>query len=288
MKEAGPTISVVIPTHGRARLLAETLSTVEMQTQAPNEVLVIDDLGDSETRELVQVRASAFPVPLRYVHNAAEPGACGSRNVGARLSAGEAIAFLDDDDRWLPSYLEALSAQLLSSDTDFVISYIDRCFPNGSVKHLTTAPGLTATNVLHQRVYMTGSSVLIRRNAFEDVGGFDPNVPVFNDWDFFIRLVRAGKRYRVVPEPLVQWVEHHGARITTATLRRADGIDRFLGVYGGDMAADVRAYFLRIAFGIRKAHETSRVRRALLTGRMFRKAGLAGSAFIVRQHLHRG
>lgn len=285
MTQQTPSLSVIVPTHGRPAFLDATLSSIACQKKLPNEVVVVDDIGDEATMEVVESKAKNYPVPLRYLHNTSNPGACGSRNLGAANSTGDFIAFHDDDDQWDPQFLTRCVDALTGNEIDFALTYVDRCFPDGSVKRLTTANGLTADNVLHQRVAMTGSSFVIRRPAFENVGGFDSAVPVFNDWDFFIRLVRSGRTYAVVPEALVKWIEHSGARITTDSLRRADGIDRFLGVYGADMSYDVRAYFLRIAFGIRKSYQRSQLGRWFLTATMLRRAGVRGASFILWQSI---
>ncbi|MBV9528931.1 MAG: glycosyltransferase family 2 protein [Sphingomonas sp.] len=272
-------VSVIVPTHGRPNLLARALDSIARQSASPREVIIVDDIGCSETRELVAERCRATTTPLRYVASD-EPGACRSRNLGASLASGDLIAFLDDDDEWMEGFLDRCSAALADCGADFALADIERRYTGAAVKRLSTRPGLTAKTVLNQRVHMTGSSFVIRSEAFWAVDGFDPAVPVFNDWDLFLRLVRAGKTYRVVNQPLVCWNEHPGERITTPTLRRAEGIDRFLGVYGADMRFHVRAYFLRIAYGIRKANEASRIGRMHLTSRMLRSAGILGSAYI--------
>jgi glycosyltransferase involved in cell wall biosynthesis len=277
-------ISVVVPTHQRPSLLAKALMSITRQSFQPLEVIVVDDSADSATRHLVLELAATSATPMRYVVNA-DPGVCRSRNLGASLCASSMIAFIDDDDEWLDHFLERCSAALSDSGADFVLADIERVFPGGSVKRLTTRPSLTAETALNHRVHMTGSSFIIRRDAFRSVGGFDPDVPVFNDWDLFLRLVKSGKTYHVVQEPLVRWIEHSGARITTPTLRRADGIDRFLSIYGPEMRFDVRAYFLRLAYGIRKENERSRWHRLALTWRMMARAGLCGSAYIAWQNV---
>lgn len=269
-------VSAIVPTHGRPELLRRALASITRQTLLPAEVLVVDDLDDEETSKILAELALTYPVPLRHIRNKTNRGACGSRNLGAATAQCPTIAFLDDDDEWLETFLADTSRTLATTDSAFVCTEIDRVFPDGTVKRLVPPDGLTAANVLSRRGYMTGSSFIIRKDIFNAVGGFDPAVSVFNDWDLFIRLVQAHHRYRVVHSPLVRWIEHTGDRITTGTIRRADGLDRFLSTYGREMGPGIRMYYNRLAFGIRKAHEPSRWRRAKLTARMLRAGGLWG------------
>jgi glycosyltransferase involved in cell wall biosynthesis len=94
-------ISVVIPTYNRARAVVEAVASVQAQTLAPSEIIVVDDGSTDGTAEaLRQLKA-----PIRYV--AKENGGVSSaRNLGVRLAKGEWIAFLDSDDRWEPIKLE--------------------------------------------------------------------------------------------------------------------------------------------------------------------------------------
>ena len=120
---------------------------------------------------------------------------------------------------------------------------------------------------------MTGSNFVIRREAFDRVNGFDPSVSVFNDWDLFIRLIDTGHRYRVVEEPLAEWRHHDGPRIATPTLRRAEGLGRFLDVYGSRMDKDVWRDFKATEIGIRRRHATNVAQHANLMVRLLMAHG---------------
>lgn len=278
-------VSCVVPTHLRVSTLTRALDSIERQELTPFEVLVVDDAADQETRQLIERRAPAFPCLLRYIDNSATPGACNSRNKGGVEAAGDMLAFLDDDDEWLPTFLDRCVAAITNERVNFALTYIDRCYPGGVVKPLKTSAGLDGKTVLKERVYMTGSSFVVQKDSFHKVGGFDPQVPVFNDWDLFIRMLRGNLTYAVIPEALVRWHEHDGVRITTGSLRRADGIDRFIKNYGDDMSVAVRSYYLRLATGIRKSFEPSRYGRAKLTASMMYTGGLPMIAYLVSNKL---
>lgn len=258
------TISAVLPTHRRPVLLAEALRSVLDQTRLPDEIVVVDDADDPATRACVDDFAAGAGVPVRYALNTACPGACGSRNLGAFLAAGDWIAFLDDDDRWHPAFLECLSA-CASADVPLLLSGLLRFEHGRRPVARSTEEGLTPANVLHHRSSMTGSNFLVSAELFCAVRGFDPAFTVFNDWDLFVRLVRHGARYAVVPEPLVEWRDHDGPRIATPSPRRAEGIEAFLRRYASELPPAMRRELRTTALGIRRRHAGQRWRYAALS-----------------------
>lgn len=245
-------ISVIIPTHERPELLKEALESVARQELLPAEVWVVDDADDVLTRQTVQASADQWPVPIHYVRNDAAPGACGSRNLGAFLSGGEWLAFLDDDDLWQPGFLSQTAARARQDNIDLVMSGLQRQEAGRPDTARFTPDNMTGSTVLQFRSSMTGSNFLIRATRFAAVRGFDPAMTVFNDWDFLIRLLRDGTRYTVVHDPLVLWRDHAGDRIATPTARRADGIDKFLARYGRELPPAMRRELRTTALGIRR------------------------------------
>lgn len=103
--DSQPLVSVVIPTYRRAALVAVAVRSVLAQSYANLEVLVISDGPDAETREAT-ARLAADDARLRYLELPENVGPAQARNVGVQAAQGEWIAFLDDDDEWLPAKLE--------------------------------------------------------------------------------------------------------------------------------------------------------------------------------------
>src|SRR4029453_16520954 len=95
-------ISVVIPTCGRPDSLAAALESVYAQSALPQEVIVVDDGGAAHTEATRAVVDPFRRRAARLVPNARAKGASGARNSGAEQARGELLAFLDDDDEWLP------------------------------------------------------------------------------------------------------------------------------------------------------------------------------------------
>src|SRR5262249_28442735 len=102
---ARPLVSVIVPTHNRAMLLARALDSVFSQygvgEQFDLEVIVIDDASTDSTSNVMQ---QSYP-GARYIRFTQSRGVAGARNAGVAVSQGAFVAFLDDDDVWLPGHL---------------------------------------------------------------------------------------------------------------------------------------------------------------------------------------
>ncbi|MFQ5769234.1 MAG: glycosyltransferase family 2 protein, partial [bacterium] len=97
-----PFFTVVIPTHNRAELLKEAIQSVLAQTFSDFELIVVDDHSTDNTRDVI---ASFRDSRIKYVLNDRTTGGAGTRNAGIFRAQGEWVAFLDDDDVWLPQKL---------------------------------------------------------------------------------------------------------------------------------------------------------------------------------------
>jgi glycosyltransferase involved in cell wall biosynthesis len=223
---------------------------------------------------VVQVTALRTEIPMRRVLNRSHPGASGSRNAGAAASRAEFVAFLDDDDAWRPEYLARAMAEMERIGADAVISGLCRIKHDGSTKSIVIPPRAEIAGRLFDKNFgMTGSNLVIRKAAFEHIGGFDVDLPVFNDWDLLIRMVAGGLEYGVVPELTVEWREHEGDRISTPSLRRATGIECFLAKHGAVMPPVRRRDLAAIALGIRWRNAGSLVGRLAMAAKLLRLLG---------------
>lgn len=270
-----PGVACIIPTHGRPDHLAAALDSVLGQTLAPAEILVVDDLDDAATAAVAEAAALRSLCPLRRVVNRTSAGASGSRNAGAAASRAPLLAFLDDDDAWLPGYLGRALEALAQSGAEAVVTGLARFRQDGRIQHIVMPPLRTIADQRYERNFgMTGSNLVIARAAFERIGGFDPALPVFNDWDFLIRMIDAGIACAVQPEPLVEWREHAGDRISTPTLRRARGIESFIAKHAAAMSPTDRRNLMADALGIRRRNAASPIGRVVLAARLLHLLGL--------------
>lgn len=192
-----PLVSVVIPAHNAAATIGETLASVVAQSYAQIEVLVVvdDDGSPDETAGVVEQFGSGVQL-LCNPH----PGLAHARNVGWRRARGELIALLDADDLWLPGKVERQVAVMTAHpDVDLTYPAVMNGVEDGEVKApYPSSPDMDLTESLLMSpgaMFASQSTIMIRREALERVGGYDPN-PKFRgveDLDLHLRLSLASR-----------------------------------------------------------------------------------------------
>jgi len=207
-----PPVSVVIPAWNRAASIEAAITSVLRQTWTDFELIVVDDGSCDGT---LAAAARVRDPRLRLVESRRNLGAAGARNLGATQARGAWIAFQDSDDEWLPEKLEKQMARLLAPGAAYVggycgllsLGWIDDA-PDArlAVRYLpgpaaTPAEGDILTPLLTDNMIST-QTLVVRRDRFHDLGGFDPGTTPIEDWDFAIRLAQAGP-IAFVDEPLV-------------------------------------------------------------------------------------
>ena len=192
-----PEISIVIPTHNRWSLLSEgALRSALGQEDVDHEVIVVDDGSTDATA----VGLAALDEPrLRVVRNARPLGVAVARNAGIQAVLGEWVAFLDDDDLWSPHKLRRQLSVLQSSQASYVYSDIVVVDERQGTRYELSAPEPEdlATRLLARYMIPGGlSNVVVKTELVRGIGGFDEQLSMTADWDFWLRLARAGKGAR--------------------------------------------------------------------------------------------
>lgn len=182
-----PSVSVIIPTRNRPSYLRAALQSVFAQTLSALEVLVVDDGAGAESALL----DSSAPLACRFLPGrGAGPGA--ARNVGLRAARGDLIAFLDDDDLWLPEKL-AWQVEWMARRPDLgalgtAARRSRRDLPKLVSLRRPARPRPISRTALIRANRLPTSSVLARRSCLEACGGFDETLPLAQDWDLWLRL----------------------------------------------------------------------------------------------------
>lgn len=184
------TFSVVIAAFNAARWISETLDSIEGQSFSDFEVIVVDDGSTDETGLI----ARRHPVVTQYIRRA-NSGQPASRNVGIRASMGRFVAFVDADDIWFPTKLE-LQCRLHSLNPELLWSYSNALYfdnNTGSILGLASdnnklVSGCVLPELL-RRCFIPSPTVVVRRDAFDQVGFFEESRGAANeDWNMWTRL----------------------------------------------------------------------------------------------------
>lgn len=241
-----PYFSVIIPTFRRPDLLAQALESVAEQTFSDYEIIVIDDDNERSGSAAVEGLAAARPdLKIGYYLNDHARGGSGARNAGLSHAAGTWVAFLDDDDTWLPHKLEAVHAVIADgSQPDLVLVY------SGNVKYDFSAQrivshqtprvrGKALNRVLYENCIGGMSVVVARRDVLNDLGGLDERFMALQDMELYVRLAERGT-FDFVAEPLVRIRSSNRDRITVNPSKKLQGSQLFASKYSHLMRGSAR------------------------------------------------
>ncbi len=213
-------VSVVIPTHNRHEKLANAIKSVLDQTYQNFELVIVDDKSTDDTRETVE---GFNDDRIIYLRNQRNLGGGGSRNVGIRISDGEFIAFLDDDDEWFPKKLEKQVKVLKDTSSTFCGVYTGLVkYKNGLMvsKKVNDIDGDLFETLLWENIIGSTSVVMLKKEHIMEVGGFTETLPASQELDLFIRLSKRYK-FKCVPEPLVRYYVHGDNQISSDHSKKA-------------------------------------------------------------------
>ncbi|WP_376695223.1 glycosyltransferase [Wenzhouxiangella sp. EGI_FJ10305] len=181
-----PLVSIVMPTHNRASIIAEAIQSVVEQSWAHWELFVCDDASTDATAEVV----AQFDDPRIQYLKLEKQGAAAVRNRGLELARGEFIAYLDSDNMWRPGYLARMLWALIECPgrscayADFLDYRVDR---QGGIKVKSYQRPAFDHERLLDKNYIDLNSFLHRRELYDCFGGFTESLPRRQDYDLIIK-----------------------------------------------------------------------------------------------------
>ncbi|MFZ5571082.1 MAG: glycosyltransferase family 2 protein [Thermodesulfobacteriota bacterium] len=214
-----PLVSVIVPTFNRAGMVVRAVESVLAQTFRDMELIVVDDGSTDETRLALSRMQPGF-----RVHYQENQGVSAARNRGVALSTGRFLAFLDSDDLWLPeklfrqvAFFEDHPEAMICQTEEVWIRRGKRVNPKNRHRKpsgMIFFPSLSLCLV-------SPSAVMLKRELFEEMGGFDETLPACEDYDLWLRI---GCRYPIylLDEPLIVKQGGHEDQLSAR-----DGLDRF-------------------------------------------------------------
>jgi glycosyltransferase involved in cell wall biosynthesis len=212
-----PAVTVIVPTHNRSKLLRRALVSILGQSYGDFEVIVVDDGSEHSPVDVVNDLDDSRIQLLTHETNR---GAAGARNTALKVTKGRYVAFLDDDDEWLPEKLE-LQVEVMNSSppkVGLIYCWMDYFDSTGALVSEThpTISGDVFSQVLGKQRLAGCPTLLVRTEIARDVGGFDERLLRGNDGDFIRRIC---KNYEVdlIPKVLVNVHIGHGPRVTSTT-----------------------------------------------------------------------
>lgn len=218
-------------------MLGAAIQSVLNQTFQDFEIVIVDDNSGDDTQEVVR----GFSDPrIRYIAHRTNWRVGAARNTGVLNSSGQFVAFLDDDDEWLSEKLER-QLELFgrcASVTGAVYTgfhMMDRRTGRTVQMVRPSKRGHILHELCRHNCVGTASTVILRRECFEEVGLFDETIDFGEEYDMWIRVAHAFD-FAFLPEPLVRY-SVHGNRLSTNYGVMIRGLDRLLAKFGPFFAA---------------------------------------------------
>lgn len=214
---ASPLVSVIIPTYNRANIVPRAIESVLRQTYDNLELIIVNDASNDSTEEVVRNYGDE---QLTYLAHETNRHVSAARNTGIDHASGEYVAFLDDDDEWLPEKLKRQINLLEGANNDVGMVYCWMEYRNGETVVRRYRPKLRG-DIFKQTIggqpIGACSTLVVRNDVVDEIGGFDESLPRGNDGDF-IRRVAQVCEVKYVDEILVRhYIGHEHGRITDET-----------------------------------------------------------------------
>lgn len=228
-------VTIVITTCKReVSIVKRAIDSVIAQTYKDWELIVVDDSPDTfDNRSLVKdcVNQLSQQYNVVYIPNAVNSGACYSRNVGLQAAKGEYIAYLDDDDEWLPEKLDNQIKAFMQATPFTALVYSPFIFYNESTDVCTKRTIPPRNGRLYDELMKNGNFVggmsmpMMKTECVRAVDGFDELMQSAQDFDLWLRLA---ERYEILflPDYNVIYHIHNGEQITSNPKKKIAGLER--------------------------------------------------------------
>jgi glycosyltransferase involved in cell wall biosynthesis len=219
---------------------------VQKQTLTEFELVIVDDASTDDTTQVV---AALDDERIRYVRRERNGSAGAARNTGIAAASSDLICFLDDDDEYLPGFLERMAGAFQGAGPEVGFGWCGtrtvRSAEDGRedvIREDVWTPRYASReeahmSILRSRRIGTNAGFTIHRSVVERIGGFDESFAKAEDTEFLVRLAREFD-FIAVPEILVKVHLHDGARLTSYDARMALAYERILAKHYQSIARD--------------------------------------------------
>jgi glycosyltransferase involved in cell wall biosynthesis len=204
----GPiTITVVVPVYNGGRTVLKALRSVQEQSLAAAEVIIVDDGSVDDTAELVQAFLDGHGLMSWRLVRQHNRGPAGARDTGIRLASSTHVALLDADDEWTPHKLTSSVQALEQLNLDIVGASLGN--RRAAISGAECLP-ISRGSFLFRNPYFT-STVVFGRAAYFEVGGFDTTQRYAEDYKLWLHFVWQGKRAGLLADACASYRPDRGA-----------------------------------------------------------------------------
>lgn len=225
-------VSAVVSTYNRpVEIVLRAVKSIKQQTYENIEIIVVNDCPTN--LELVQElgsRLEALDNRIQYIVHETNRGACAARNTGLAKAKGKYIAFLDDDDEWMPDKIEKQVSEM-SDGIGLVYCDSIRIYGDKTFAYRQGRPGRKPIEKILKYNYIGGTSFpLMNTEYLRNEGGFDENIPSCQDYDVWIRMIsKYGIKY--IEQPLGYYYLSNDSTFKKNNKKYVQGNEYLLGKY---------------------------------------------------------
>ncbi|WP_082222435.1 glycosyltransferase family 2 protein [Halorubrum halophilum] len=233
-----PLVTVVITTYNRPSYLRDCVESVLAQTYGPIELVVVDDCSDTPASETLADIDTDSLAGYRCVRHQTNRGVNAARNTGVEAGTGRYVAFLDDDDRWVPEKVERHVEAFEAADEDVGVVYsgMKAIHEDGAREELPPRiDGDLTKALLCRNVVGSMSVVMVRADVAREVQ-FDEEFEAWADLEWFVRVSQRAAFVRL-PEALVVYEYTSHGRLSDDFEKKRRGYDSFLNRFDGVAAS---------------------------------------------------
>lgn len=187
-------VSVIIPVYNGERYLAEAIESVLVQTQKPDEIIVVDGESQDNTEKVARSYRQVY-----YICDSTR-GLANARNRGIDVCQGEFIAFLDHDDRWTPNKLKVQVEHLINNPK---IQYVNALVKLFLEPGCALRIGYTEKSLNRAMVGRTPGTLVARKSVFDRIGRFSPDFVIGCDVEWFTRAKDNNIPMAIIPKVLL-------------------------------------------------------------------------------------
>jgi glycosyltransferase involved in cell wall biosynthesis len=219
-----PHVSVIIPTYNRRAMVREAIDSVLAQTAASYELIVVDDGSSDGTGEDL-ARLGAEHADTIHIERTANGWPAAARNRGVAMAGAPLVGFLDSDDLWAPNKL-ARHLEFMRENPGCAISQTDETWirngrrVNPGMRHRKRGGDFFIESL--RTCLVSPSAVLMRKELFDSIGGFDEDMNAAEDYDLWLRI-QVEHEIGLLDEALVTRRGGHPDQLSATT----PAIDRF-------------------------------------------------------------
>jgi len=220
-------ISVVIATHNRDEYLKEAIYSAINQTYPSIEIIVSDNVPSKNTKLLIEEISQESNVPVQYIGHKMKGRSSISMNLAVSKASGSFVAFLNDDDIWELDYLQKISQFILNNKSKIIYTWFTDWHKDEKKPGKKLKEDLQMKDFLLRNPGCVVSNLVVEKDLFIGLGGFDEYIHPSNDKDFIIRALYFGYKYDVLRENLVNIRRHTNTRETDISSEYLIGMEKF-------------------------------------------------------------